>query len=108
LGVAVERVQRLVLVATALVVGGAVSVSGLIGFVGLIVPHALRLLFGPDHRLLVPASLLGGGAFLVACDTVARTLLPGRELPVGAITALVGGPLFLVLLRRQAPGGRLQ
>lgn len=107
LGVAVERVQRLALVATALVVGGAVSVSGLIGFVGLIVPHALRLLFGPDHRLLVPASLLGGGAFLVACDTVARTLLAGRELPVGAITALVGGPLFLVLLRRQAPGGRL-
>src|SRR5690606_13442021 len=79
LGVAVERVQRLALVATALVVGGAVSVSGLIGFVGLIVPHALRLLFGPDHRLLVPASLLGGGAFLVACDTVARTLLAGRE-----------------------------
>jgi iron complex transport system permease protein len=104
LGVAVERAKRLLLLATALVVGGAVSVSGLIGFVGLIVPHALRLLFGPDHRLLVPASVLGGGAFLVACDTVARTLLPGRELPVGAITALVGGPLFLLLLRRQ--GGR--
>ncbi|MEB2345297.1 MAG: iron ABC transporter permease [Deltaproteobacteria bacterium] len=104
LGVAVERTKRLVLLATALVVGGAVSVSGLIGFVGLVVPHALRLLFGPDHRLLVPASVLGGGAFLVACDTLARTLLPGRELPVGAITALLGGPLFLVLLRRQ--GGR--
>jgi len=107
LGVAVERAKRLVLLATALVVGGAVSVSGLIGFVGLIVPHALRLLFGPDHRLLVPASVLGGGAFLVACDTVARTLLPGRELPVGAITALVGGPLFLLLLRRQSGRGAL-
>jgi iron complex transport system permease protein len=104
LGVAVERAKRLVLLATALVVGGAVSASGLIGFVGLIVPHALRLLFGPDHRLLVPASVLAGGAFLVACDTLARTLLPGRELPVGAITALVGGPLFLVLLRRQGRG----
>jgi iron complex transport system permease protein len=60
----------------------------------------LRLIVGPDHRLLLPASAIGGGAFLVACDTLARTLLVGRELPVGAITALVGGPLFLVLLRR--------
>jgi iron complex transport system permease protein len=107
LGIAVERAKRLLLLATALVVGGAVSVSGLIGFVGLIVPHALRLLFGPDHRLLVPASVLGGAAFLVACDTAARALLPGRELPVGAITALVGGPLFLVLLRRQGSRGVL-
>lgn len=107
LGVAVERAKRSLLLATALVVGGAVSVSGLIGFVGLIVPHALRLLFGPDHRLLVPASVLGGAAFLVACDTAARVLLPGRELPVGAITALVGGPLFLVLLRRQGRRGGL-
>jgi iron complex transport system permease protein len=107
LGVAVERAKRMLLLATALVVGGAVSVSGLIGFVGLIVPHALRLLLGPDHRLLVPAAALGGGAFLVVCDTAARTLLPGRELPVGAITALVGGPLFLVLLRRQGTRGGL-
>jgi iron complex transport system permease protein len=68
--------------------------------VGLIIPHLLRLLFGPDHRLLVPAAALGGAGFLVVCDAVARTLLAGRELPVGAITALVGGPLFLWLLRR--------
>ena len=81
-------------------VGAAVAVSGLIGFVGLIIPHLLRLVLGPDHRLLVPASALAGAAFLVVCDTVARTLLGGRELPVGAITALVGGPLFLFLLRR--------
>ncbi len=107
LGISVERAKRLLLLVTALVVGGAVSVSGLIGFVGLIVPHALRLLFGPDHRLLVPASVLGGAAFLVACDTAARAMLPGRELPVGAITALVGGPLFLVLLRRQGRRGGL-
>ena len=81
-------------------VGAAVSVAGLVGFVGLIIPHLLRLILGPDHRLLIPAAALGGGAFLVICDTVARTMLGGRELPVGAITALVGGPLFLYLLRR--------
>ena len=101
LGVAVERAKRVLLFSTALMVGAAVSVSGLIGFVGLIVPHALRLVLGPDHRLLVPAAALAGAAFLALCDTVARTLLPGRELPVGAITALAGGPLFLLLLRRQ-------
>ena len=104
LGVPVEAVRRLLLVATSLMVGAAVSVSGLIGFVGLIIPHLLRLAVGPDHRLLVPAAALGGAAFLVVCDTAARTLLAGRELPVGAITALVGGPLFLLLLRR-ARGG---
>lgn len=100
LGVDVERTKRLLLVATSLMVGAAVAVSGLIGFVGLIVPHALRLLLGPDHRLLVPSAALGGAAFLVVCDTVARTLPGGRELPVGAITSLAGGPLFLWLLRR--------
>jgi len=100
LGVEVERHKRILLLATSLMVGAAVAVSGLVGFVGLIIPHVLRLAFGPDHRLLVPASALGGAAFLVLCDTAARTGLPGRELPVGAITALVGGPLFLFLLRR--------
>jgi len=100
LGVEVERHKRLLLVATSLMVGAAVSAAGLIGFVGLIIPHLLRVVFGPDHRLLIPAAVLGGAAFLVVCDTVARTLLDGRELPVGAITALVGGPLFLWLLRR--------
>lgn len=105
LGVDVARVQRIVLFATSAMVGAAVSVSGLIGFVGLIIPHLLRLVFGPDHRLLVPASALGGAAFLILCDTLARTLLLGRELPVGAITALAGGPLFLVLLRRHYARG---
>jgi iron complex transport system permease protein len=100
LGVDVDRQRRIVLVAASLMVGAAVSVAGLIGFVGLIIPHLLRLLIGPDHRLLIPAAALGGAAFLVACDAVARTLLDGRELPVGAITALAGGPLFLWLLRR--------
>jgi iron complex transport system permease protein len=100
LGVSTLVQRRLLLVATSLMVGAAVSVSGLIGFVGLIIPHLLRLVIGPDHRLLVPSAAIAGAAFLVVCDSVARTLLGGRELPVGAITALVGGPLFLVLLSR--------
>ena len=88
-------------------VGAAVSAAGLIGFVGLIIPHLLRLLLGPDHRLLVPASALAGALFLVVCDTVARTLLDGRELPVGAFTALLGGPFFLYLLKRSGPAAVL-
>jgi iron complex transport system permease protein len=100
LGVEVERVKRVLLVSTSLMVGAAVSVAGLIGFVGLIIPHLLRLVLGPDHRLLLPSAALGGAAFLVLCDTIARSLLVGRELPVGAITAIAGGPLFLWLLRR--------
>jgi iron complex transport system permease protein len=101
LGLEVERHKKILLFSTSLMVGAAVSAAGLIGFVGLIIPHLLRLVLGPDHRLLVPAAGLGGAAFLVLCDTVARLFPGGRELPVGAITALVGGPLFLGLLRRQ-------
>jgi ABC-type Fe3+-siderophore transport system permease subunit len=97
----VVSVRRWVLAGTALMIGASVSVSGLIGFVGLIVPHLLRLAFGSDHRLLVPGSALGGAAFLVVADTLARVVLAPTELPVGALTALVGGPLFLVLLRRE-------
>jgi iron complex transport system permease protein len=100
LGVDVARARRWLLVASSLLVGAAVSVAGLVGFVGLVVPHALRLALGPDHRLLVPASALAGAAFLVLCDTLARSVLGGRELPVGALTALAGGPFFLFLLRR--------
>jgi iron complex transport system permease protein len=100
LGVAVERARRSIFVAASLLVGAAVSVSGMIGFVGLIVPHLLRLLLGPDHRLLLPASFLGGAIFLVWADTLARTVLGPTELPVGVITAFAGGPFFLLLLRR--------
>lgn len=101
LGVDVVRVRRRVLLATALLIGASVAVSGLIGFVGLMIPHLLRLLIGADHRVLVPASALLGAAFLMLADTLARTLLAPTELPVGALTALVGGPLFLILLRRE-------
>lgn len=107
LGVPVESHRRWLLVATSLMVGAAVAVSGLIGFVGLIVPHTLRLVIGSDHRLLIPAAALSGAGFLVLSDTVARTILDGRELPVGAVTALVGGPLFIFLLRRSQARGPL-
>jgi iron complex transport system permease protein len=100
LGVEVERTRRSVFIAASLLVGAAVAVSGMIGFVGLIVPHLLRLAIGTDHRLLVPASFLGGATFLVAADTVARTALAPAELPVGVVTALLGGPFFIWLLRR--------
>lgn len=107
LGVPVDAHRRLLLLSTSLMVGAAVSVSGLIGFVGLIVPHALRLVIGSDHRLLIPAAALTGAGFLVLSDTLARTVLEGRELPVGAVTALIGGPLFIFLLRRAQAEGPL-
>lgn len=104
LGVGVRPLERRVLLASSLVVGAVVSVSGLIGFVGLVVPHILRRLVGPDARVLMPAALTLGGAALVLSDLAGRASfrLLGTEPPVGAITALVGGPLFLVLLRRRA------
>ncbi len=101
LGVNVRRSERLVYAASSLIVGVTVAVGGTIGFVGLIIPHALRLLFGEDVRMLVPCSFLLGAAFLMLADSVARTVLGAGELPVGAITALAGGPVFLWLLRRQ-------
>ena len=101
LGVDVPRTERMVFLASSLIVGIAASVGGAIGFVGLIVPHAARLLFGQDVRLLLPASFLLGAAFLVLADTLARVAIAPSELPVGAITALLGGPVFLMLLRRQ-------
>jgi iron complex transport system permease protein len=101
LGVDVQRTERIIFVASSLIVGVTVSVGGTIGFVGLIVPHVARLLFGQDVRLLLPASFLLGAAFLVLADTLARVAIAPGELPVGAITALLGGPVFLLLLRRQ-------
>ncbi|HEV8638175.1 MAG TPA: iron chelate uptake ABC transporter family permease subunit, partial [Chloroflexota bacterium] len=99
LGVPVERDKRLLIVAGSLLTAAAVSVSGMIGFVGLIVPHVVRLLCGPDHRLLIPAAALGGAIFLVVADLLARTVLSPAELPVGILTAFLGGPYFLYLLR---------
>jgi len=98
LGLDVERIKRVIFVTTAFLTGAVVAVSGLIGFVGMIVPHAVRMVLGPDHRLLLPASALVGGTFLAFADTVARSLLAPTELPVGVITALCGGPFFIYLL----------
>ena len=107
LGVDTERVRLGVVAVVALATGAAVAVAGIIGFVGLVVPHVVRLLAGPDHRVLLPASAVGGAALLVATDLGARTVVAPAELPIGIVTALVGGPFFLVLLlrTRRAHGG---
>ncbi len=101
LGVEVERFKRIALATGAVLTGASVAVAGVIGFVGLMTPHLLRLILGADHRRLLPASVLGGALFMVLADLAARTLRAPEEIPVGAITALLGGPFFLYLLRRQ-------
>ncbi len=108
LGLDVHRTSRRLYIAASLVAGTAIAFSGPIGFVGLIVPHAIRLILGADHRLLLPASIFAGGAFLIICDTLARTVIAPTELPVGVITALLGGPFFLWLLLRRKRGGVIQ
>lgn len=97
-GVSVTAIKRLIFVAASLMVGGVVATCGPIGFVGLIVPHVGRMALGPRHRRLGPFCVLAGGAFLVACDTAARTVVAPIEIPVGIVTALIGGPFFLALL----------
>lgn len=99
LGVDVERLKLFSYLFASLITAASVSVCGLIGFVGLIIPHSVRLVFGPDHRLLLPSSALVGASFLIASDTLGRTLLAPVELPVGVITAALGGPFFIYLLR---------
>jgi iron complex transport system permease protein len=100
LGVAVGPMRSLLYFLSSLLTAIAVTTAGTVGFVGLVVPHLVRLAIGSDHRIVVPCSVLAGGSLLVISDTVARTLVSPRQLPVGAITALVGVPLFLILLRR--------
>ncbi|NWG24426.1 MAG: iron chelate uptake ABC transporter family permease subunit [Pseudorhodoplanes sp.] len=100
-GIAVERLKRIVIVLIAAAIGAAVSVSGVIGFVGIVIPHLLRIVIGPGHRLLLPASALLGAALLLAADTVARTIAAPAELPIGIVTAAIGAPFFLGLLLRQ-------
>jgi iron complex transport system permease protein len=101
-GVDVPRAQQLAFFSASLATGAAVSLAGPIGFVGIVVPHLVRLLVGVDHRIVLPASALFGAAFLVACDVLARTLLSPVELPVGIVTAMIGGPFFLWLLVRKS------
>lgn len=101
LGIDIEHVKHYVLLFAALITASAVSVSGIIGFVGLIIPHIMRILTVPDHRILLPASALAGAIFLVSADTIARTVMEPAELPVGIITALFGAPFFIYLLRKR-------
>jgi iron complex transport system permease protein len=107
LGVSVERTKRLILLLTTLLTGVAVALAGTIAFVGLIVPHLCRLFLGPDHRVLLPVSAIGGGIFLILADTVARTIVSPVELPVGVVTAFLGAPFFVYLLRTRNKKGYL-
>jgi iron complex transport system permease protein len=100
-GLDVATAQRTAFISASLATGAAVSVGGPVGFIGIVVPHLVRLIVGPDHRLVLPASALFGAAFLVGCDVLARTVMAPIELPVGIITALIGGPFFLWLLVRK-------
>jgi iron complex transport system permease protein len=101
LGVEVERLKPRLVMLASLLTAAAVSSCGLIGFIGLVVPHAARGLVGADHRLLLPGSALLGASSLMLCDTLARSLVPGTEIPVGVVTALLGAPFFLLLLQRR-------
>jgi iron complex transport system permease protein len=106
-GVNPERTILVTFGMGALIVGASIALAGPIGFIGLMVPHALRGLVGPDHRVLLPTSMLAGGAVLVLCDTLARTVVAPAELPVGIVTALFGGPVFMAILVREKRRGRL-
>jgi iron complex transport system permease protein len=101
-GVDVRRVQRLAFLSSSLATGAAISLAGPIGFIGIVVPHLVRLIVGADHRLVMPAAVLFGAAFLVLCDLIARTIMSPVELPVGVVTAMIGGPFFMWLLVRKA------
>jgi iron complex transport system permease protein len=101
LGVDVRKAKLVCFLVVSLIVGLVVAFSGLIGFVGLVIPHMARMAFGSDHRLLMPVSALGGAIFLIAADTVARTVISPSELPVGVITAFLGAPFFIYLLRKR-------
>ena len=100
MGINIKAVTLTLLIVTSFMVSATVSFSGLVGFVGLVIPHLLRLVLGPDHRFLVPACLFGGAAYLVLCDLLARTLPQQGEMPAGVITALIGAPLFIILLKK--------
>lgn len=104
LGVEIEKVKRILLISATLMTAAAVSISGLIGFVGLIIPHLTRVVIGPDHRILLPTSAIVGASFLMTSDAIARVIMGSGEAPVGVVTALAGGPFFIYLLRRRKRG----
>ncbi|GGG11640.1 corrinoid ABC transporter permease [Paenibacillus abyssi] len=104
LGVRVERTKLIVLIVSTLLTAAAVSVSGVVGFVGLVVPHLVRLIVGPDYRLIVPISAIGGGIYVLWADTLARTILSPKEIQLGIVTAFIGAPFFAYLLKRRKAG----
>jgi len=101
LGVDTEKTKKILFILSSLLTGCAVSVAGVIGFVGLVIPHFVRMFIGSDHRVLILASFLTGGAFLIACDTIARTVIAPIELPVGVITGIIGGIMFIYFLNKR-------
>jgi iron complex transport system permease protein len=105
LGIEVESVKKILFAAASAMTAASVAVAGMIGFVGLVVPHLMRMIVGPDHRYLIPAATLGGASVLILTDAAARTLIPPLEIPVGALTALLGAPYFLYLLQRKKSAG---
>ncbi len=105
LGVEVEKVKKTLITSATLITAAVVSVSGSIGFIGLVMPHMARMLIGPDHRKLIPFAAILGGIFLMVSDMLARSLMPPLEIPVGIITAIAGGPYFIYLLRKNKSGG---
>jgi iron complex transport system permease protein len=100
-GVDVETTKRLLMITAAILTGASVAVAGLVGFVGLVIPHAVRLSVGPSNRVLLPASAIAGAAFLILCDLIARTIHPPTEIRLGIVTALFGGPVFIAMLLRR-------
>lgn len=101
LGIDIVTVKKILILVTALITASLVSICGIIGFVGLIVPHMMRLVVGPNHKMLIPATCLGSAVFMVSCDIVSRTVFPPLEIPIGVITAIVGAPTFMFLLKRK-------
>jgi len=101
LGIDTENLKKILILLATLLTSVAVSVAGIIGFVGLVIPHVVRIIFGPNHKILIPFSAISGGIFMLVCDTLARTIAMPIEIPVGAITAMVGAPLFIYLLRKK-------
>lgn len=101
LGIEIEKIKKILLLVTCFITGALVSITGMIGFVGLIIPHMMRFIVGPNHKALIPATCVGGATFLVLCDTFSRSLFAPVEIPIGVITSLIGAPIFVILLKRK-------
>jgi iron complex transport system permease protein len=104
LGIDTSKIKKIIIIVASLQVAACVSISGIIGFVGLVIPHCIRMISGPKHKVLLPLSSLGGAIFMIICDTIARNVAAPSEIPVGVITAMLGTPYFIYLLQRNKRG----